>query len=264
MPKDYSGKTAIVTGGASGIGAAVVRQLAAGGASVVISDRDVERGQALAQELRAASQEARFIQTDVASSASVAKLVAETVAAYDGLDWLHANAGIQRYGTVTGTTEEQWDEVMDVNLKGVYLACHHGIPAMLERGGGSIVISGSVQSLGAAMQSAAYVTSKHAVLGLTRTIAIDYARQGIRCNLVCPGAIDTPLLRYAATVLSDDPAAAVENWSQMQPYGRMGEPEEVAKVVCFLLSDQASFVSGAAYPVDGALLCPIGGYPREG
>jgi len=263
MADEYAGKVAVVTGGASGIGEAVVRQLANGGARVVIADRDAERGESLPAELQAAGREARFVFTEVADSASVAGLIEATLSAYGGLDWLHANAGIQRYGSVTETDEALWDEVMAVNLKGVYLACHHAIPALLELGGGSIVITGSVQSLGAMMGSAAYVTSKHAVLGLGRTIAIDYARRNIRCNVVCPGAIDTPLLRQAAVELSDDPAEAVRNWSQMQPYGRMGTAAEVAEVVCFLLSDAAAFVSGAAYTVDGALLCPISGYPQN-
>jgi NAD(P)-dependent dehydrogenase (short-subunit alcohol dehydrogenase family) len=159
---------------------------------------------------------------------------------------------------VLGTSEELWNEVMDVNLKGCFHVAKAALPWMIQRGGGAIVVVASVQAFTAVGNSAAYVTAKHALLGLVRAMSLDYAARNIRVNCVCPGAIDTPMLRWAAS-LDAHPEKVIETCNRMHPLGRIGRPEEVANAIAFLASDWASFITGAALLVDGGMLTPTGG-----
>jgi len=255
---DFKGKVAIVTGGGSGIGKACSQEFVEKNAAVAVVDRDAKAGEETAAELKKKGGKAEFFQVDVASASEVEALVPKVVSAFGGIDILVNNAGIQRYGTVTTISEKDWDEVLNINLKGAFLMSKYVIPQMLERGGGSIVITGSVQSVGAQRNSVHYVVSKHGLLGLARCIALDYGKQNIRANCVLPGAIDTPMLRWAAN-LDSNPEKVLEACDSLHIRGKMGRPEEVAHVIVFLASDQASFMTGSAVMVEGGLLVPIGG-----
>jgi NAD(P)-dependent dehydrogenase (short-subunit alcohol dehydrogenase family) len=258
---NFDRKVVVITGGSSGIGAACVREFATRNATIAIIDRKPapkESEDGVSAELRAQGKPVHYFQADISSRAAVEQVVAAISTRLGGIDVLVSNAGIQRYGTVTSITEEQWDEVLDVNLKSAFLMCKYTIPEMLKRGAGAIVITGSVQSLTAELNSVHYVSSKHALLGLTRSLALDYGKQNIRANCVLPGAIDTPMLRWSAS-LSDDPERTLAACDALHIRGKMGQPEEVARVIVFLASDLASFVNGAAIPVDGGLLVPAGG-----
>lgn len=254
----FDGKIAIVTGGAMGIGAATARKLCELGASVAVLDRDAEPARATVDALSKAGHNAASFPCDVGNEDSVQQAIDAALQRYGALHILVSNAGIQRYGDVVHTSSEVWDETFGVHVKGCVHVARLGIPAMLASGGGSIVIVGSVQSFTAVVNSAAYVTAKHALLGLTRSIALDYARQNIRANCVCPGSIDTPMLRWAAN-LYGSPEKLLATCARMHPIGRIGTPDEVANAIVFLASDWASFITGASLVVDGGLLLPSGG-----
>jgi NAD(P)-dependent dehydrogenase (short-subunit alcohol dehydrogenase family) len=255
---DFKGKVAIVTGAGSGIGKACAQEFIERNAAVAVVDRDVKTGAETAAELKSKGGKVEFFQVDVASASEVEKVVPEIVSAFGGIDILVNNAGIQGYGTVTAISEEEWDEVLNINLKGAFLMSKYAIPLMIERGGGAIVITGSVQSVAAQRNSVHYVVSKHGLLGLTRCIALDYGKQNIRANCVLPGAIDTPMLRWAAN-LDSHPEKVLEACDSVHLRGKMGRPEEVAHVIVFLASDLASFMTGSAVMVEGGLLVPVGG-----
>ena len=253
----FSGKVAVVTGGSSGIGRATCLELFHRGAAVAVVDRDEAAGEKLTGEANDKSR-IRFFRADLSRNKEVQALIPDIVQAFGGIDILISNAGIQTYGSATTTTEEEWDKTLAVNLKSGFLASKYSIPEMIKRGGGAIVITASVQSLAGQRNSLAYMVSKHGLLGLTRSIALDYAKDNIRVNAICPGAIDTPMLRWSAS-LDDDPEGVIAACHKMHPLGRMGKPEEIARVIAFLASDEASFITGTAVVADGGLMVPLGG-----
>lgn len=254
----FDGKVAIVTGGATGIGAATAQTLCESGATVAILDRNVDAAQATVETLVGKGCNAGFFLCDVAAEENVHHAVNRVVQQYGRLDVLVSNAGIQTYGTVADTSSEIWDRTFAVHVKGCFHAAKYSIPAMLASGGGAIVIVGSVLSFTAMQNVAAYAAAKHALLGMTRSIAVDYARKNIRANCVCPGSIDTPMLRHFESWQGNE-EALIEAVGQRHPLGRIGRPEEVAQAIVYLASDCASFITGASLMVDGGLLTPTGG-----
>lgn len=245
------GKVALVTGAAHSIGRAIAEQLAAEGARVMIADRDGAAGEEVAGALTATGCDAAFTPVDVAVEEQVEAMVRATTDRFGALHVLCNNAGISPTddGSVTATPEGAWDRVMAVNLKGVWLGCKHGLPAMVDSGGGAIVnVASFVALMGAATSQIAYTASKGGVLSMTREVAVEWARRGIRANALCPGPIDTPLL----APLMADPAGRARRLVHI-PMGRLGRAEEVAKAALFLASDDASFVTGAALVVDGGI-----------
>jgi NAD(P)-dependent dehydrogenase (short-subunit alcohol dehydrogenase family) len=256
---DLIGKVAIVTG-ALGIGLAAARKLASDGASVVVcSDRDEQVGEAVTA-LQEEALEARGLRANVTSPADMEGLVSFATERYGGVDILINAAGVQRYGTVEDTEEELWDEVLSVNLKGVYLASRYAIPEIRKRGGGSIVNVSSVQAFASQKGVAAYTASKGGVNALTRAMALDHAAENIRVNAVCPASVDTPMLRWSAELFKGEKTTeeTLEGFGAMHPLGRVARAEEVAEVIAFLAGPKASFVTGGEYKVDGGMLAALG------
>ncbi len=244
---DYTGKRAVVVGGSSGIGLATARLLRERGATVAIAGVEAPA---------AAEDRALWIACDVREPAQVEAAVVKA-AGEDGLDWLVFSAGIQRYGTVVETSVEEYDLVQAVNARGAFLAARYAIPRMPR--GGAIVNVSSVQSLSCQYGAAAYVASKGTIDAMTRAMALDHAAQGIRVNAVLPGTVDTPMVRASAELFRGDGTAEemLAQWGRFHPLGRVAQPEEVAKVIAFLLSDEASFCTGGSYLVDGGLLAQL-------
>lgn len=255
----FDGKVAVVTGGASGIGRAAAEILAARGAAVALIDLAQDAGRETVEGIEQRKGRALFFSVDVSQPRQIQVAVDETRAALGPVDILVVSAGIQRYGNALTTAEEQWAEVMGVNLNGAWYAAKACLPDMVGRGG-SIVNVASVQSLASQFNVLAYTASKHALIGLTRSMAMDFARDQVRVNAVCPGTVDTPMLRWAAS-LDPNPQSVYEACARMHPLGRIARPEEVGEVVAFLAHDSASFVTGAVWTVDGGLLTLIGGTP---
>ena len=250
----FDGKVAVVTGAATGIGKATALAFASDGASVVLADVNVEAMNETMRELEAAGGTGLAVVADVSRGEDASRIASEAVNHFGGIDYLVASAGIQTYGTVVDTDEDTWDRTLAVNLKGVYLASKYCIPQMVKRGGGAIVNVASVQGLQSQPNVAAYAASKGALIAMTRTMALDHAKDGIRVNSLCPGSIDTPLLRFAADTHSpDDPLGAIEEWGKLHALGRVGKPEEMAQVALFLVSEAASFMTGATVVADGGL-----------
>lgn len=248
----FEGKVAVVTGAGGGIGRATAEALAREGAAVAAVDIRQDLLDQVVPAIEGAGGRVVGIRADVSRGDDARRIADETVAAFGGIDVLVNNAAIELYGTVVEMPEDEWDTVIGVNLRSVYLVSRHVIPRLIARGGGSIVNVASVQAFTCLPKSAAYVASKGAVVALTRAMALDHAGDGIRVNAVCPGSIETPLLRHAAEQ-EGDPASAFAVWAGKHPIGRIGKPEEVAAVILFLASDASSFVTGAPYLVDGAL-----------
>ena len=202
-----------------------------------------------------------FTKVNVADQQAVKEAVEKTGESFGHIDSLVVSAGIQRYGTAITTSKEQWDEVLRVNLEGAWNAAQAVIPYLQTAGGGTIVNVSSVQALASQQNVLAYTVSKHGLLGLTRSIAMDFARENIRANAVCPGTVDTPMLKWAAS-LDPNPQSVYDACNAMHPLGRIAEPREIAEVVAFLAHESSSFVTGAVWTVDGGLLTQIGGVPQ--
>lgn len=244
----YSGRVALVTGGSRGIGRATCRALAAEGAAVVLMARDPERGARAAAELPGTS----FVQGDVRLAADCAQAVAAATDGHGRLDLLVNSAGIiYRNRTVEEHSEREWDDTFDTNVKGTFLMCRAALPA-LKRSRGAIVNLSSYVGLVGFKGSAAYAASKAAVINLTRTMALDHARDGVRVNSVCPGSVDTDMI-HEAWRLTGDVEAAAKAWAEKHPLGRIARAEEVAEAILFLGSAAASFITGVALPVDGGI-----------
>ena len=244
-------KVALITGAASGIGREAALLFAAEGARVVVADRDGAAGERVISEIEAAGGHAQLAVGDVSVAADVEAAVAMAERAYGGLQVVFNNAGVfpADDGSPVDTPESVWDHVMDINLKGVFLGCKYAIPAMLRSGGGSVINTASfVAVLGAATSQVAYTASKGGVLAMTREIAVEYARQGIRANALCPGPVDTPLLQE----LLADPAARERRLIHI-PMGRLAQASEIARAALFLASDDSSYVNGTTFMVDGGI-----------
>ncbi len=248
MSMSFSGKVALVTGAGNGIGRATAQAFAAEGLQVVVSDVDVAGGEGTVQLIREAGGEATFVRCDVTRDAEVQALMAQVLATYGRLDYAFNNAGIEiEKGKLAEGNEAEFDAIMGVNVKGVWLCMKHQLPIMLAQGGGAIVNTASVAGLGAAPKMSIYAASKHAVIGLTKSAAVEYGKKKIRVNAVCPAVIDTDMYRRAYEA---DPKKA-EFVAAMHPVGRIGKVEEIAAAVLYLCCDAAGFTTGHALAVDG-------------
>ncbi len=248
MGRRLAGKVALITGGASGMGRVAVERFVEEGASVTVVDFDEAAGRAVAEGLGDA---ATFVRADVSRPSDCEAMVAHTMATFGALHVLYNNAGVfpPDDGGVLETPEATWDRVMEINLKGVWLGCRAGIPAMVASGGGSIVnVASFVALMGAATAQIAYTSSKGGVLAMTREIAVEWARRGIRANALCPGPVDTPLLAE----LMHDPDRKARRLVHI-PMGRLAQAEEIVNAALFLASDESSYVTGSQLVVDGGI-----------
>lgn len=254
--KKLAGKVAIVTGAASGIGAAIASIFAMEGARTVIADIDQGRSESLARKITSLDGECIHVRADVANAVGVEALVEETVERFEKVDILVSNAGLQYEKRLHETSVQEWDHVMNVNLKGMFLCCRAVIPHMLAQGRGNIIAMGSVLSKIAEPGLAAYCASKGGMLMLARSIATDYGSYGIRANCICPGYVDTPLGDIYFEK-QPDPAFSRQQAGKLHLLGRIGLPMEIARCALFLASDDSSFVTGAAIDVDGGLSAKV-------
>jgi 2-keto-3-deoxy-L-fuconate dehydrogenase len=251
---DLQGKVAVVTGAGSGIGAAIARVFARQGAIVAAVDREAEAAKATSATISAAGGRAFAHTCDVSDAAAVDALFRDLTAAHPRLDILVNNAGIAHIGTIEQTTPEDFDRLYRVNVFGVYLCARAVVPIMLRQGGGVILNMASIASLIGLPERFAYSMTKGAVLTMTRSIAVDYVKRGIRCNCLCPARVHTPFVDgYLARNYPGREAEMMKVLSEYQPIGRMGQPEEIAQLALYLCSDEAGFVTGQAYPIDGGV-----------
>jgi NAD(P)-dependent dehydrogenase (short-subunit alcohol dehydrogenase family) len=256
-----SGKAALVTGGSSGIGLATARVLCRAGTKVAISARDPVRGDAAAQALRKEGGEALFVPADVSRGQDVLRLVETVLGRWGRLDLAVNNASLadMRLAPTAELSEEEFDRIVAVSLKGVWLCMRHELPAMLRGGGGAIVNVSSVNGLAGTPMASAYCAAKHGVHGLSRTAAMEYGGQGVRVNVVCPGAHRTPMLEGVfATISPEAPDKAEALYRARIPQGRLGDPEEAGRAIAWLLSADASYVNGGILTVDGGLAAGLG------
>ena len=250
---NYQNKTVVITGGAKGIGAATAQLFFDAGANVAVLD-------VAADTSNINKERWMFLQCDVSNETAVQSAFESISQNFGSADFLINNAGIQRYGSVTETPTDEWDLVMNINLKSFYLCAKYAIPFMQKKQKGVVINVASVQAFLSQQKVAAYTTAKSAILGLTRSIAVDYSPQ-IRCVAVCPGTIDTPMLRDAIA-LSPDPDEVMQECIDMHLTKRIGTPEEVAELILYLCDDKASFITGQAIRIDGGLGITIQGSKR--
>lgn len=241
-------KVALITGGTSGIGEASAYAFVREGAKVVITGRREEQGNAIVDRIRADGGEAAFVQTDIQKLEDVKNMVEKTIETFGRLDYAINNAGVEQYfKPLTGQSERVYQLIMDTNVKGVWMSMQAEIPAMLETGGGAIVNVSSVFGLVGAMYGPLYSASKHAVIGLTKSVALEFARQNVRVNALLPGGVETPMIERL--VQGDEQAA--KQLEALHPIGRAGRPEEIAETCVWLCSDKASFITGSSVSADG-------------
>ena len=245
---EFEGKVALVTGGTSGIGTATAEAFAKEGAKVVVTGRREDKGNEVIEKIKADGGEAIFVKTDIQKADEVKNMVAKTIEAFGRLDYAVNNAGVEQYfKPLAEQTEETYNLVMDTNVKGVWLSMKEEIPAMLETGGGAIVNTSSIAGVVGMANGPVYVASKHAVIGLTKSIALEFATQNVRVNAVLPAAIETPMIER----FTQGEEAAYKYFESLHPIGRVGKPEEVADACIWLCSEKSSFVTGSSIRVDG-------------
>lgn len=258
---EHEQRVALVTGGSQGIGRGVALALAREGAKVIVHGQTEDLADDVAAEIADLGGQAAAVWGAITDPATNRSAVELALARYGCLDTLVTCAGIQRYGDVVSTSEESWDEVFDVNVKGVFLAAHYALPHLRQSPAGSVVIISSAQATATQNQVAAYTASKGALVALARAMAVDEAQYGVRVNSVSPGSVDTPMLRRSAALFGDGSAEGAErvlaSWGTAHPLGRVAQASEVGEVVSFLTSTRASFVTGAEIRVDGGLLARI-------
>jgi len=251
----FDGKSVIVTGGASGIGRATAESFLEEGAKVAILDISGDSRRSVAEEMREKGFEPLFITGDVSRHGDVKRMVKDALDGLGQIDVLFNNAGVLVEGTVEQVSEEAWDRIMAINVKGVFLMCKEVVPIMLRQGRGAIVNNASCSGLVGDRNAIAYNTSKGAVVLMTKCLALDYAQKGVRVNCVCPGEIDTPMFRQEARARNKPVEEYRKELCDCHPIGRLGVPREVASAVLFLASDDASFITGTAFSVDGGYTC---------
>jgi len=247
------GKVALVTGAASGIGESTAEVFAREGARVMIADVQDELGRNVVERIRAAGGTAEYVHCDVAVGEDVGGMVRATVDTFGALDILYNNAGLARTGTVTEISEEDWDLVIDVDLKSVYLGCKYAIPEMRRSGGGSIISTASIAGIRGSPRLNAYSAAKAGVINLTRTLAAEVGADGIRVNCICPGIIVTPIWQQVGTLADEQRAAMWEMMGQRVLLRRVGMPEDIARGALFLASEDSSYITGHALVIDGGL-----------
>ena len=254
---DFDNQVVIVTGGAMGMGGDTALEFARQGARVTVADINRDAGSANVKRMADGGSEGLFVEADVTRGPDCQRVVAETVSAFGGVDILFNNAGIQppnAYQNVEDTPEELWDRILGVNLKSYFLMAKHAIPEMRRRGKGVVINNASVQGLQSMKLVPAYAASKGGVLSLTRQMAMDYASEGIRVLAICPGTIDTPMVRTSAAQEPGDIEETLQRYGRDHPIGRIGTGQDIANVVLFLASDKASFMTGEYLCVDGGYM----------
>jgi len=247
---------AVITGAASGIGRATAILFAAEGAAVLAADVQDDAGAQTVATIRAAAGRAEFVHADVSRSEDVRRMVRAAVEEFGRLDVLFNNAGVAVFKGVVETDEAEWDHVLGVNLRGVYLGIKYAAAEMRRQGGGAIINTASVHGMRTTAGIAAYAASKHGVIGLTQAAALDLAPHNIRVNCIQPGAIETPIMRANLRAVGDE-EDEFRKISAAEPLGRVGTPQEIARMALFLASDDANFITGAAFAVDGGLLAKL-------